>query len=164
MKDPRKHSFHAFLNSTTPGHQGQIGVSRTSRSLIVDLGTSGWLQVITASNRGNVSGARFRFDYLETRSDRIHYSISCDSQVENYYGRKLGVSRNGYIGLYENDASPFWKLEIIGDWDGSNRLQFYLRDHRGHLAGNYESFNGDKFLNVDDGSRLSLVASDIYLL
>ncbi|MDD1013242.1 hypothetical protein [Pseudomonas rubra] len=163
MKDPRKQSFCALVNCTTPGHEGVVGISRTSRSMIVDLATSGWLQVVSGRNRGDMVGSRFRFDYLETKGDRIHYHISGDSEVENYYGRKLGVSRNGYLGLYENGASPFWKLELIGEWDGTNGLDFYLRDHQGHEVSNYEYANS-WFLNVYEGARLSFKATNIKFL
>lgn len=92
----------------------------------------------------------FHFD--SQTENRLHYHISISG---NPHTKKLGVSRNGYLGFYWNaEVTDFWKIEPLHMTEEG--LVCYLRDHRGHRVGalhNDPHYNGDRiaFLNVEEG-------------
>ncbi|TDF85826.1 hypothetical protein [Pseudomonas sp. H9] len=100
-----------------------------------------------------VPGPTFKFAYHSQTENRLHFNISDTGQNAN---KKLGVSRNGYLGLYEvSEVSDYWKLEPLRWTDRGLVCQW--RDHRGHevkqLGGTGLRFFGEPvfYLNVDGG-------------
>jgi len=73
---------------------------------------------------------------------------SCDEDSE----RKLGVSRNGYLGFYKVAAATDpWLIEpVMVDGDV---LVCRLKDHRGHVV-KAELGTSDQYLNVETGTSL----------
>jgi hypothetical protein len=87
-------------------------------------GDNGWLKA-----DGNGTAMTLHFRYHSSTPDRLHFMLALDTNRE----RKLGISRNGYLGLYEHaSVSDFWKLEPLA-WQ-ANELRCRLRDHQGHLV------------------------------
>ncbi|WP_369989527.1 hypothetical protein [Pseudomonas xanthosomatis] len=66
---------------------------------------------------------------LHSRSaDRLHYMITGSGPDHD---KKLGVSRNGYVGLYRHaSVDDYLKVEPLA-WEG-DALVCRLRDHLGH--------------------------------
>ncbi|UVJ46050.1 hypothetical protein NVV94_11165 [Pseudomonas sp. LS1212] len=156
MKSSEGKSFIATLHSTTPGIEGKIGISVPLTEF--DFAVSGWLQVTTRGERS--VPVSLRFDYLAQAEDRILYNIFCESKAGGYQGAKLGVSRNGYLGLYQRaEVESYWKVEPIGeDWERSNERHFILRTATGRRVKNYQYDNRDDYLNYDAGVPLTFLA------
>lgn len=71
------------------------------------------------------------FHYHSRTNDRLHYRISMPGRPET---KKLGVSRNGYLGFYWHaDVSEYWKIEPLALTDEG--LVCHLRDQRGYRVG-----------------------------
>ncbi|QBF25289.1 hypothetical protein EXN22_06155 [Pseudomonas tructae] len=163
MNIPHMQSFLARLICITPEHFGWVGVSETTHSLSgTDLASSGWLQI---QNMGaQVAGIQFRFDYLQTKGDRIHYQVSCASDVEGYQGRKMNISRNGYLGFYREQDAPLWKIERLNEQSGAQRERFHLRDKDGYRVCNHRSDDGWHYLNVRKGQVLTFGLRHVQIL
>ncbi|WP_447738418.1 hypothetical protein [Pseudomonas laurentiana] len=103
------------------------------------------------------------FHYDSRTDDRLHYHISIPGRPKT---KKLGVSRNGYLGFYWNaEVTDYWKIEPLQLADEG--LICYLRDHRGHRVGAiadapHKSGDWVALLNVDEGEPYTflLVAAD----
>lgn len=171
MSDLWNRSFIASLHSTTPGHRGRIGISLLDGGVADD----GWLRV--AAETEHTKPVNFRFDYLShsTQDNRIHYNITCTSDTGSYRGAKLGVSLNGYLGLYQvAQVSDPWKTEPLGDWvvEEGAQLQFMLRDHRGYRVGHmqlyphveYDAKYNPRYLSVSKGEVLQFKAKVLLVL
>ncbi|MFK0086759.1 hypothetical protein ACIQUS_05620 [Pseudomonas sp. NPDC090755] len=162
MFDPTRSSFVAELHSRTSGYPGRIGVTPRSPN-VTPVPWSGWLAIMGNDRDDHVLQAiRFRFDYRETRADRIHYAVSAVSDNERWHGKHLGVSRNGYLGFY-SEEQPAFKLELINPWDGINPLDFYFRNADGERVGVYET-QGVKMLNTQTAQADILQFSAVRIL
>lgn len=123
MNDIAGKSFIASIKCVTPGYEG--GVIFTTAHQIAK---SGWL---LRGYEGQPS-VPLRFDYISEGDERIHYSVSGAPGAGDYVGAKLGVSINGYLGLYHvSSVSDFWKIEVLGDGSLQDGFRFLLRDHHG---------------------------------
>lgn len=113
-----------------------------------------WLQA-----GGDTDSPSMRFAFRFATSDRLHYEITLPGPPRDASGipsrKKLGVSRNGYLGFY-------WVAEVTDDWKleplqrTADGLVCYLRDHRGYRVGLLEDTphnSGHRvfLLNVEDG-------------
>lgn len=98
----------------------------------------------------------FHFD--SRTEDRLHYHISIPGNPRT---KKLGISRNGYLGFYWNaEVTDFWKIEPLQLTDEG--LVCYLRDHKGHRVGALQDdphFSGDwiALLNVEQGTVVTFL-------
>ncbi|MNJ54912.1 hypothetical protein D3C77_503740 [compost metagenome] len=82
-----------------------------------------WLQA-----GGGAEPPLFNFDFHSQTEDRLHFHISGTGRNA---AKKLGISRNGYLGLYERaEVTDFWKLEPLA-WTEKG-LVCRWRDHQGH--------------------------------
>ncbi|WP_336332865.1 hypothetical protein [Pseudomonas putida] len=92
------------------------------------------------------------FHYHSRTDDRLHYHISIPGRP---MAKKLGISRNGYLGFYRHaEVTDYWKLEPLQLTDQG--LACHLRDHRGYRVGIIEDTphkSGDwvALLNVEEG-------------
>lgn len=156
MADIAGKSFIATLLSTTGDGFFPVGYL-TDTSVAGD----GWLIQSTQEQHDAV----FRFDFIETVGDRIHYTISAAPGTA-YEGAKVGISRNGYLGFYRiAEVADFWKIELEGSQADPEAFEFVLRDHRGYRVGSVSEPQGGfwtsfhpaqsarrvRFLNVEAG-------------
>jgi hypothetical protein len=140
-------SFRGKLYMRSGGRNIPLRLSRSSDNPTWGTPEEDWLQV---GGREDSPTVDFHFD--SQTEDRLHYHLCIP-----WYPRtkKLGVSRNGYLGFYWNaEVTDFWKIEPLHMTEEG--LVCYLRDHRGHRVGamhNDQHYNGDgiAFLNVDQG-------------
>jgi hypothetical protein len=92
------------------------------------------------------------FVYRSRTEDRLHYEISIPGRPAT---KKLGVSRNGYLGFYWNaEVTDDWKIEPLQQTDEG--LICYLRDHRGYRVAiikddPHKSGDWVALLNVEEG-------------
>lgn len=92
------------------------------------------------------------FHFESHGENRLHYHISIPGNPET---KKLGVSRNGYLGFYwYAEVTDYWKIEPLHL--SAEGLLCHLRDHRGHRVGAipdapHHSGNKVYLLNVDEG-------------
>lgn len=106
-----------------------------------------WLQA-----GGSAESPLFTFDFHSQTEDRLHFNISGTGRSA---AKKLGISRNGYLGLYEQaKVTDYWKLEPLA-WT-ENGLVCRWRDHQGHqvkaIPDNPHFKQGNFFLlNVAEG-------------
>lgn len=112
-----------------------------------------WLQ---AGGRKESPVMDFRFD--SRTEDRLHYHISIASAAGI---KKLGVSRNGYLGFYLHaKVTDYWKIEPLHL--SAEGLLCHLRDQRGYRVGAIPDGphrSGDKvdLLNVDEGQIVTFL-------
>ncbi|WP_372242408.1 hypothetical protein [Pseudomonas sp. CM25] len=72
----------------------------------------------------------FRFLLHSRSSDRLHFMITGSGPDHE---KKVGISRNGYLGLYQvSTVSDFIKIEPL-EWS-ENAVLCRLRDHLGHAV------------------------------
>ncbi|MBF8745835.1 hypothetical protein E2H86_18195 [Pseudomonas putida] len=104
----------------------------------------GWLRM-----GGSEPTVSLACSYLSKGPDGLRFTISgCDEDSE----RKLGVSRNGYLGFYKVAAvTDPWLIEPV-TVDG-DVLVCRLKDHRGHVV-KAELGTSDQYLNVETGTSL----------
>lgn len=82
-----------------------------------------WLQA-----GGNEHSPAFNFVFHSHAENRLHFHILGTGQDA---AKRLGSSRNGFLGLYAHaEIKNYWKLEPL-DWR-ENDLLCHWRDHRGH--------------------------------
>nr|WP_314477315.1 hypothetical protein [uncultured Pseudomonas sp.] len=107
-----------------------------------------WLQA-----GGRVDSPLMNFHFLSSTHDRLHYDITLPGGP---HVKRLGVSRNGYLGFYWNaEVTDPWKIEPLRQTEEG--LVCYLRDHRGHRVGAVKdtphlSRDVIALLNVDEGT------------
>ncbi|WP_449431060.1 hypothetical protein [Pseudomonas putida] len=88
-----------------------------------------WLQA-----GGNEDSPSMTFHFDSQTEDRLHYHISIPGNPQR---KKLGISRNGYLGFYWSaEISDYWKIEPLQQTEQG--LVCYLRDHQGHRVGAVE--------------------------
>ncbi|MFV3287210.1 hypothetical protein ACNFBR_00570 [Pseudomonas sp. NY11955] len=98
------------------------------------------------------------FHYHSQTDNRLQYHISMPGQPQS---KKLGISRNGYLGFYwYADVTDYWKIEPL-ELTGVG-LVCHLRDHRGHRVGAIEdsphkSRDWVALLNVEEGEVLTFM-------
>ena len=84
---------------------------------------SDWLQA-----GGKEESPVLNFVFHSQTENRLHFNISGTGRNA---AKKLGISRNGYLGLYEQaQVTDFWKFEPLA-WT-ENGLVCRWRDHQGH--------------------------------
>lgn len=84
-----------------------------------------WLQV-----GGDQRPPALAFTCIAQTAERLHFNIGGTGKDAQ---KKLGISRNGYLGLYYNaEVTDFWKLEPL-KWTEKG-LVCRWRDHRGHTV------------------------------
>jgi len=126
MVDIRQRSFRATLHAQGEGVAGAIECS-VGKGVAQD----GWLVHRSQPDNPLV----LCFDYVSDGPGRVHYHISAGPATPGYAGARLGVSANGYLGLYQvAEASHFWKVQVTANLGASGPLEFVLRDHRGHVV------------------------------
>lgn len=139
-------SFTATLYSFQGGlvipvtHISKIYLQTFTTALKESANDTGWLMA-----RGDRKAMALHFSYHSSTSDRLHFMLALDTNRE----RKLGISRNGYLGLYQHaSVSDFWTLEPL-DWQ-ANELRCRLRDHQGNLV--KVEPNSPHYLHVGEGN------------
>ncbi|WP_060481671.1 hypothetical protein [Pseudomonas sp. NBRC 111119] len=106
-----------------------------------------WLQA-----GGRQDSPLMDFHYLSATDDRLHYNITVPGRPQT---KKLGVSRNGYLGFYWHaEVTDPWKIEPLRQTDEG--LVCHLRDHRGYRVGAikdtpHHSGEWVALLNVEEG-------------
>ncbi|TDF85827.1 hypothetical protein [Pseudomonas sp. H9] len=106
-----------------------------------------WLQA-----GGKEEPPLFKFVYHSETENRLHFNISGTGRNAK---KKLGASRNGYLGLYEvSEVTDFWKLQPL-NWTEEGLVCLW-RDHRGHevkaIADTPHHQKGTFYLlNVEEG-------------
>lgn len=102
---------------------------------------SGWLTV----GQNQTAASHFHFKYHSKTEDRLHFMLMLADEPD----RKLGKSRNGYLGLYEHaTVTDYWKLEPLAWTDTTLRCR--IRDHQGHVIG--LETGSPRYLKAGDGS------------
>jgi hypothetical protein len=168
MSDITGKSFTATIISVTKGFIGPINISYHPQ-----VAKSGWL----LRGRGDIGAVTLRFDYVSHNEDRHHYHISA-TDTGHYEGARLGVSQNGYVGLYHvASVSNIWKVELTGTGSVEEGFHFFLRDHWGQRVAVYpqkeqfgnlanpSSINSRifEYLNVENGEILEFKAGNVRL-
>ncbi|WP_060514254.1 hypothetical protein [Pseudomonas sp. NBRC 111132] len=106
-----------------------------------------WLQI-----GGKQDSPVMDFHYHSQTDDRLHHHISIPGRPQ---AKKLGISRNGYLGFYWHaDVTDYWKIEPLELTEDG--LVCHLRDHRGHRVGiikdtPHKSGDWVALLNVEEG-------------
>ncbi|HAB02227.1 MAG TPA: hypothetical protein DCE25_04545 [Pseudomonas sp.] len=78
---------------------------------------------------GDAASIQLEFVFDSHTDDRLHFHISLPNS--GYPAKKLGVSRNGYLGFYQlAQVIDYWKIEPLEMTDEG--LICHLRDHQGH--------------------------------
>ncbi|BBH44450.1 hypothetical protein KU43P_09270 [Pseudomonas sp. KU43P] len=162
---------------------------------LLSVSDDGWLCIDTGDRPEILHPIRFSFRYLAHTEDRVHYNVGCASTSPTADRRgkiedgKLGYSVNAYVGFYEftmidkvlgvsapwymlldaQATTSFWKIEVLGEWDGSlesaQEMDIHLRDHSGRRIAAYrESPCYPVFLNVEKGEILTFQLRNIILL
>jgi len=121
MKELMGQSFTAKLSCVGGAHKGAVIFSESDSP-----GWSGWLEVLKDASRA----ARLKFTFLKTIGNRHQYAITGADDAGYYAKAALGVSFNGYLGMYHNaKVENVWTLEC-GE-DKGKLTGFWLRDQDG---------------------------------
>lgn len=104
----------------------------------------------------------FRFTLHSQSADRLHFMITGSGADQD---KKLGISRNGYLGLYYYaDVTDFLKLEAL-EWQDRGVLG-RLRDHLGHQVKATHDPNVAtprfSYLNVQQGEPLTFFIERVF--
>lgn len=132
MTDTQNETLHAEKISS---FQGKIYLLKAGREIPLHLShsTDKFTWGVTPENDwlqagGSAEPSAFNFVFHSQTEDRLHFNISGTGRNA---GKKLGISRNGYLGLYERaEVTDYWKLEPL-EWT-ENGLICRWRDHQGH--------------------------------
>lgn len=114
---------------------GQIYLIRNEQSIPLRLSRAderfGWTGVASddwLQAGGQESSPVFKFVFHSRSDDRIHVHVLGTGR---HAGKKLGISRNGYLGLYRvAEVDDYLKVEPL-NWE-YDLLRCRLRDHQGH--------------------------------
>lgn len=117
-------SFSGKVYMLKNGHEIPLRLSRTQDKFSwTGAAENDWLQA-----GGTRTPPVLNFTYHSQTSDRWHFLISGSGPDAE---KKLGISRNGYLGLYEvAEVHDYWKIEPLR-WIEKG-LICHLRDHKGH--------------------------------
>ena len=119
LEDGKRYPVHPFKTH----HDLSFGVD-----IHVD---DGWLKV-----GGSAGPSLFLFRFHSRGENRLHFKVALASNSR----RKLGISDNGYLGLYDQtDELDYWKLQPV-EWS-KDELRCLIRDHQGHQV-KIESVSG----------------------
>jgi len=136
-------SFIAALHCATPRKTAVVDYVRSA-----EIAGDGWL----VQGRESQHELLLRFDYLFHSENRAHFNISGARTAGKFAQAKLGVSLNGFLGLYHTaSVTDEWKLEIVSGSDVTGRFEFYLRDHRGYRVGSVELPRPEPFFQPNPG-------------
>lgn len=123
IQDKYAKTFHASLMMQFNNNLITVRLSESKEKSTWDF-TPGddWLVV----KSGTIpNGMEFR--YISHTEDRLHYHIHLSGQPD----KKLGVSRNGYLGFYQiAEVTDYWKIEPL--YLDRDRLFCHLRDQSGN--------------------------------
>lgn len=134
-------SFIATLVCVTEKQSGAVDFTRTP-----DIGGDGWLTQGAQAEEV----FKLRFDFIEHIGERLHYRITADADAGMHAHARLGVSRNGYLGLYkEAEVTDPWKIEMLEHEAKADYFECYLRDARGYRAGVINERRGNFITGID---------------
>ncbi|MDI9780636.1 MULTISPECIES: hypothetical protein [Pseudomonas] len=108
---------------------------------------------------GEKNSIHLDFAFDSQTHDRLHYHISLSGNA--YPPKKLGQSRNGYLGFYQrSEVTDYWKIEPLKLTE--HGLICHLRDHLGHRAGAikddpHHSGQTMYLLNTKEGETLTFL-------
>jgi len=123
MVDITGKSFIAMVQCRSAHGEGLVDYLRRD-----DVAGSGWL--VQTDEPGQAM--TLRFDYVGHTPLRMHYRISAHA-AGLYSKASLGVSRNGYLGLYHvAGVIDYLKLEIVPSEGEPDCFEFFMRDRRGY--------------------------------
>lgn len=182
-------NFTAELHCSKAPYVGRVGVTAALPGSLLSAEEDGWLVIDRRYKSHHVQPIRFKFEYQGHTEDRVHYMIASSTRFRGLADGTLGFSINGYVGFYGittthevlNHVSPlywalakqatvsYWKVEVLGAWDGTvegaERLDIHLRDSTGRrIAVNRASINGDEYLNVESGEVLTFQLRNVSLI
>jgi hypothetical protein len=124
MDDVIGRSFTAQLRSVSEGVSGAVSLSPDT-----GIGRSGWLMVCANTELGGT----FKFEYLGKTEGRFHYAIKGADSLGDRARAALGVSTNGYLGLYHiASVDNSWKIEPRPQRGTNRPLRFWLRTAAGY--------------------------------
>ncbi|MFK8329567.1 hypothetical protein M2D63_006060 [Pseudomonas sp. BJa5] len=140
--------------------RGRIYMLKAGREIPLRLShsTDKWTWGFTPENDwiqagGNKESPLFNFIFHSQTEDRLHFNIFGTGRKAT---KKLGISLNGYLGLYKvAEVTDYWKLEPLA-WTEKG-LVCRWRDHQGHevkAIQDYPHRQPGKFfhLNVSEGT------------
>lgn len=112
-------SFVAKLDCFAAQRRSSIALSQEALA-----GQSGWLEIRNDPARA----VELRFRYLRQTQDRYEYEITGTKNAGYYANAALGISINGYLGMYHQaHVDNVWKFDFT-PFDGKD---FWLRDNNG---------------------------------
>ncbi|WP_277962139.1 hypothetical protein [Pseudomonas sp. RIT-To-2] len=118
MENVMGRGFSARLKCAGIGVRGVVTLSRSN-----GLTKGGWLLVAD----GSVPSTPFKFEYQKEADGRFHYSVNSGDVDSGYEGAALGISTNGYLGVYQvASVENLWKLEVIAGQDENRPTRFWL--------------------------------------
>jgi len=128
MKALMEKSFAAKLSCRLDGARHYVVLSGAPT-----ISQRGWLQPAWDPRTPLVE---FRFTYLSKTEDRYHYAITGGEGEGEFANAALGVSHNGYVGLYAyTSVDNVWKFDFTeADAAGNG---FWLRDKDGQRVARY---------------------------
>lgn len=140
------HSFLMSLYSRTGPAPEPVSFTNDS-----DIVGNGWLVRRIRMN----PALQLRCEYHSHNDSSVHYNISAGPGAGEFEGRRLGVSRNGYLGFYHAEDYPhYWALELLSPWNIGNDVHFTFRDHRGYRVAISTEKANRHLLDQDDPHRL----------
>jgi hypothetical protein len=170
MEDLIGRSFTARLMCWDEGGFGAIQLSPDG-----GVARGGWLLLSSDLQ----AGIRLRFEYQGQAAGRFLYAISGTDESAAYAGAALGISTNGFLGLY-NVASVTnrWKIEVTAQATPGRPARFWLRSAAGERVAliNSERKSGQRYgaqynaggksiyLNVSRGTIVEFMLRDAILL
>lgn len=140
-------SFVAKLSCVFSGDRQVVGLSQAPT-----VAQRGWL-VPMYDHEGAVT---LKFEYVRQTHERYHYAIT--GAEGEFANAALGVSTNGYVGLYHHAAvDNTWKFDFTEADDAGQG--FWLRDNTGQRIAEYEAPVSGVFYTPGVGGRYLNVAS-----
>ncbi|MCE1115651.1 MULTISPECIES: hypothetical protein [Pseudomonas] len=128
LNAPALESFQARIYLYHENNKIPLRFSLPSEDRILGLFAEGnWLQA------GDLADSPvFEMEFLSKTADRLLFNIR--ARAHDRLFKRMGVSTNGYLGLYDyHTRTAPWKLELL-DWTGSEMI-CYLRDSEGNRVG-----------------------------
>ncbi|MDR2318942.1 MAG: hypothetical protein LBF06_21400 [Pseudomonas sp.] len=144
------------LDSTTPTDRMQ---DRPQQAVYLSRFTEADGKVIAGQSDWLITGKQqpacvFRFLFQSSTEDRLHFMITGSGADHD---KKLGISRNGYLGLYKHaSVTDYIKLEPLR-W-AENALLCRIRDHQGHAVRTHhepsEHTPNFEYLRISEGQEV----------
>jgi hypothetical protein len=96
-----------------------------------DLDGTGWLVMGFNPRMYKATEVTMRFDLIDEATQR--FSISCLAP-QDFAGRRLDISRNGYLGFYAGKSDDaYWSLKV-GSWGAGGPPVIQLHDRNGNVV------------------------------